>query len=1041
MDLSVIHAEDSPTAAVHCFVSLPTEIASSLAAIKPFASLTILHLHQRPDTSIYLAWAADTHTTSDSIALHPALCDALSIRIGDIFTARITERVVSQPRHILLSAVITPISYHHITKESQPDKQVFLNAERDFRIVSTAASTLERTILTQIRVVYEGLVFPLKLPAHHTIPVCVSSVRTSVSSHDDHPPYAVVCPQSEMHVASPPPNPYTRKNIRAFFRVAPPQHSSTFKRALTHAYIRADGLANEDTFYMYISRKSSQADVAEALPVACMYHEHVPDRHIVLPPAVWHRLRLLPYAPVFVEEVDQFADGGKELVCATSKMDSAYATFADIRDAHAVYYEGMRLCGMYVRLSHTRRDGKAGEYEGELCDTPGLKQVGDEPDIFQLGESIVDDFVSKDLLLKAAKNRKLLEGFCSFDDQKLAMHTRDDVFEHDSGMSRSGFHPFSEQSVREALLGSLTPSCSKALHQMMLFVRPLFKLVSKASQKGVFGEALVVEGLKGCGKTHVCKAFTALLRNLAYVRTVWIRCRVHEDDETEVLVQRIREAFRAASDCGPGCVVLDDVHAWCAKGNKSEEKQANVGERRRRLVAAEIDEAMSRKRAWPVLLILSCVNAMELDQRIRSPGIVGDVVSLDTVTTEDIQFLYWQAVQEFAGVGGVASDEAGLIVREAVTNLAKECDGYRPRDVQNAVKRAKILHSSQQDTSRKRAESVFLAALTEVCRDMIPIARAGVKFSGAKKGEVLSWSRLGGIERVKHTLWEALELPSMHPDIFANAPIRLPHGILLYGPPGCGKTMIARTAAAESKMRCIVVKGPELMSKYIGESEAEVRRSFEKAASSTPCVLLFDEFDALAPRRGGVTTGVSDRVVNTLLTCMDGAERLSEGVYVLATTSRPELIDPALLRPGRLDKWVAVDVPSSEAERLDILECVAKNFFVEHEKLQGVLQEVAEGTDGYTGADLGSIINDANLALTTGPNTGHDGVGDLYEVVCQCIRKSKDESRPSLSKSQREHYYRVMARFSPEGERPDSDVVDGTTASLRADFGRRVALK
>ncbi|CAN0364833.1 unnamed protein product, partial [Laminaria digitata] len=163
-------------------------------------------------------------------------------------------------------------------------------------------------------------------------------------------------------------------------------------------------------------------------------------------------------------------------------------------------------------------------------------------------------------------------------------------------------------------------------------------------------------------------------------------------------------------------------------------------------------------------------------------------------------------------------------------------------------------------------------------------------------------------------------LPVKYGRLFEATPTRLPTGALLYGPPGCGKTLLAGAVAAECGLNFISVKGPEVLDKYIGASEQAVRSLFARAASAAPCVLFFDEFEAVAPRRGNDNTGVTDRVVNQLLTFLDGVEG-RDGVYVLGATSRPDLIDSALLRPGRLDRQLYCGFPD-ELEREDILHAV-----------------------------------------------------------------------------------------------------------------------
>lgn len=223
------------------------------------------------------------------------------------------------------------------------------------------------------------------------------------------------------------------------------------------------------------------------------------------------------------------------------------------------------------------------------------------------------------------------------------------------------------------------------------------------------------------------------------------------------------------------------------------------------------------------------------------------------------------------------------------------------------------------------------------------------------KNTNVDWDDIGALDSVKNMLMETLEWPTKYAPIYEKCPMRLRSGILLYGYPGCGKTLLASAVAQHCNINFIPVKGPEILNKYIGASEQNVRELFEKAKALKPCIIFFDEFDSVAPKRGHDSTGVTDRVVNQLLTQMDGAEGLDAGVYILAATSRPDLIDPALLRPGRIDKSVLCNIPNRD-ERLDILSRICNKMNLG----DGVdLGELANATEGMCGADLQSLCSNA----------------------------------------------------------------------------------
>jgi transitional endoplasmic reticulum ATPase len=219
----------------------------------------------------------------------------------------------------------------------------------------------------------------------------------------------------------------------------------------------------------------------------------------------------------------------------------------------------------------------------------------------------------------------------------------------------------------------------------------------------------------------------------------------------------------------------------------------------------------------------------------------------------------------------------------------------------------------------------------------------------------VKWEEVGGLENVKRELQEAIEWPLKYPDLYKKLGHTMPKGILLHGPSGTGKTLLAKAVATESEANFISVRGPELLSKWVGESERGIREVFRRARQSAPCVIFFDEIDSIAPVRGiGGDSMVTERVVSQLLTELDGIQAL-QGVVVLAATNRADMLDTALLRPGRFDKLVFVPMPDKDA-RLKILEIHTK----EKPLARDVdLTKIAEMTEGFSGADVYSVANTA----------------------------------------------------------------------------------
>ncbi|KAH0146532.1 AAA-domain-containing protein, partial [Aureobasidium melanogenum] len=224
-----------------------------------------------------------------------------------------------------------------------------------------------------------------------------------------------------------------------------------------------------------------------------------------------------------------------------------------------------------------------------------------------------------------------------------------------------------------------------------------------------------------------------------------------------------------------------------------------------------------------------------------------------------------------------------------------------------------------------------------------------------------TWEDIGALTSVREELQTAIVEPIKSPDLYAAVGISAPTGVLLWGPPGCGKTLLAKAVAAESKANFISVKGPELLNKYVGESERAVRTLFNRARSSAPCVIFFDELDALVPRRDDSLSEASARVVNTLLTELDGLSHRA-GIYVIAATNRPDIIDEAMMRPGRLETKIYVGLPGTE-ERVEILRALIQSRAKDGRA--GVwpagIEEIArdEKCNGYSGADLESLLRQA----------------------------------------------------------------------------------
>ncbi|MDA8055623.1 MAG: AAA family ATPase, partial [Thermoplasmatales archaeon] len=267
------------------------------------------------------------------------------------------------------------------------------------------------------------------------------------------------------------------------------------------------------------------------------------------------------------------------------------------------------------------------------------------------------------------------------------------------------------------------------------------------------------------------------------------------------------------------------------------------------------------------------------------------------------------------------------------------------------------------------------------------------------------WEEVGNLEDVKKELIETIEMPVKNPEVFERMGLKPSRGILFFGPPGTGKTLLAKAVATESQSNFISIKGPEVMSKWVGESEKAVREIFKKAKQSAPTIVFLDELDAIAPRRGMfASSGVTDRIVNQLLTSMDGMEAM-KGVVILAATNRLDIIDPALLRAGRFDRIIYIG-PPNKAARLKILKVHTKKMPIDSDV---DLEAIAEKTENYTGADLENLVREAGLEAVRQDINART-------VSMEYFEKAMKKIKPSLDEETIKYYEEVSKNMSRESK-------------------------
>jgi len=288
----------------------------------------------------------------------------------------------------------------------------------------------------------------------------------------------------------------------------------------------------------------------------------------------------------------------------------------------------------------------------------------------------------------------------------------------------------------------------------------------------------------------------------------------------------------------------------------------------------------------------------------------------------------------------------------------------------------------------------------EVTMDDFKNAHRGIEPSAMREFLIeipkISWEDIGGLEEAKQQLQEAVEWPLTKPEVFKRMGIAPPRGILLYGPPGTGKTLLAKAVAGESNANFISIKGPEVMSKWVGESEKAVRELFKKARQVAPSIVFLDEIDSIAPPRGtDVGSHVTDSVVNQLLTSIDGLESM-EGVVVIGATNRPDIIDPGLLRPGRFDRLVLIRSPDKKA-RLQIFKIHTKSMPLDKDV---DLENLSEVCENYSGADIEALCREAAM-LAIRENA------DAKKVKNTHFEKAMEAVRASITPNMMKFYEKV----------------------------------
>ncbi|MHB9286597.1 CDC48 family AAA ATPase [Halobacteriales archaeon Cl-PHB] len=522
----------------------------------------------------------------------------------------------------------------------------------------------------------------------------------------------------------------------------------------------------------------------------------------------------------------------------------------------------------------------------------------------------------------------------------------------------------------------------------------LFQQLGIEPPKGV-----LLHGPPGTGKTLMAKAVANEID--AYFTDISgpeIMSKYYGESE-----EQLREVFEEAEENSPAVVFIDEIDSIAPKRGETS------GDVERRVVA-QLLSLMDGLDERGELIVIGATNRVDaLDPALRRGGRFDREIEVgvpDKEGRKEILQVHTRGMplSEDIDLDQYAENTHGFVGAD-IEQLAKE-------SAMNALRRVR----PELDLESDEIDAETLERL-EVTKQDFKSALKGIEPSALREVFVevpdVTWEDVGGLENTKERLRETIQWPLEYPEVFEQMDMQSAKGVLMYGPPGTGKTLLAKAIANESQSNFISIKGPELLNKFVGESEKGVREVFEKARANAPTVVFFDEIDSIAGERGKNMgdSGVGERVVSQLLTELDGLEEL-EDVVVIATTNRPDLIDAALLRPGRLDRHVHVPVPDEEARR-KILEVHTRDKPLADDV---DLDSLARRTDGYVGADLQAVTREASMAASrefirsVDPEDIGESIGNV-RVTAEHFEQALNEVGPSVDEETRDRYEEIEERF------------------------------
>jgi len=525
-------------------------------------------------------------------------------------------------------------------------------------------------------------------------------------------------------------------------------------------------------------------------------------------------------------------------------------------------------------------------------------------------------------------------------------------------------------------------------------------------------KGVLLHGPPGTGKTLLAKAVANESEaNFILLNGPEIMSKFYGESE-----KRVRDIFEEAEKTAPAIIFIDEIDAIAPK------REESYGEVERRVVSQLLTMMDGLKSRGRVVVIGATNRPNALDPALRRPGRFDREVGINVPDKEGR-----------LAILKIHSRNMPLAKNVNLEELARITHGFVGADINALAKEAamNVLREVLPDLNLKEDEPIPEDKLKELkvtakdFQEALRIVRPSAMREVLVETPNVSWSDIGGLDSTKQELKEAVEWPLNFPDSFKRIGIRPPKGLLLYGPPGTGKTLLAKAVAKESEANFIQVKGASLLSMWVGESEKGVKKVFERARQVAPCIIFFDEIDALAGRRGlEAGTKVTERVLNQLLSEMDGIEDLTN-VVVIGATNRPDMLDPALLRPGRFDRILLVNTPDKEG-RLEILKIhtkkvpinISKEEIKELEKdvkkdkksfkdlneKEMFLYYLAEKTEGYVGADIENLVREAAMLSLRENIESREVKRKHFEAALNKVRASVDKGTIDKYRKIEENY-------------------------------------